>query len=523
MSELDPIRLEIFRSLFTSVAEEMGATLMRSASSPNIKERRDYSCAIFNEDGALVAQGEHMPVHLGSMPLSVQHALNEISFYPGDIVVLNDPFHGGTHLPDITMIAPVFFPEKDTPIFFVANRAHHADVGGISAGSMPLATEIYQEGQIIPPVKWVGRGEPNTDLQKLFLRNVRTPGERFEDLAAQEASLNVGLRRLHELVDRHGAETIHNFMRQVLEYSEQLMQQELQAIQDGSYTAADYLDDDGITEEPIRIECTITIKAGKARVDFTGSELQVRGSLNAVHAITYSATVYCFRCMALSAIPVNDGCFRPLEIITPPGSVVNAERPAAVAGGNVETAQRIVDVVLRALSQAVPNRIPAASQGTMNNLAVGGITEHGDPFSYYETIAGGMGGRPTKDGIDGIHTHMTNTMNTPIETLEIAYPLRIEEYRLRGNSGGSGKFRGGDGIVRKIRVLADCSLTFLGERRIFAPYGLQGGHAGLQGMNLLERDGRLKKLPGKFIRQLNPGDALIVETPGGGGFGGDDG
>lgn len=518
MAELDPIRLEIFRSLFTSVAEEMGATLMRSASSPNIKERRDYSCAIFNGDGALIAQGEHMPVHLGSMPLSVQQALEDMSFNPGDIVALNDPFRGGTHLPDITMIAPVFLDEQDDPAFFVANRAHHADVGGMSAGSMPLATEIYQEGQIIPPVKWVSGGEPNEDLQEYFLNNVRTPDERSEDLAAQEASLGVGIRRLNELVKRYGFEIIRNFMIQVLDYSEELMRQELQRIPDGTYPATDYLDDDGVSDEPIRIECTITIDEGKATIDFSGSEPQVRGSLNAVYAITYSATVYCFRCMAESDIPVNDGCFRPLEVRTPEKSAVNAERPAAVAGGNVETSQRIVDVVLRALSQAAPDRIPAASQGTMNNLAIGGARKNGEPFTYYETIAGGMGARPFRKGIDGIHTHMTNTMNTPIEALEIAYPLRIEEYRFREDSGGSGKFHGGDGIVRKIRSLRECAVTFLSERRIFAPYGLQGGHAGFQGMNMLERDGHLHKLPAKFNRELRAGDALIIETPGGGGY-----
>lgn len=518
MAELDPIRLEIFRSLFTSVAEEMGANLMRAASSANIKERRDYSCAIFNHQGELVAQGEHMPVHLGSMPLSVQAALEQLNFQAGDVAILNDPYQGGTHLPDITMIAPVCLPGEEPPLFYVANRAHHADVGGMSAGSMPLATEIYQEGQIIPPVKWVDAGTPNTDLQNSLLKNVRTPDERREDLAAQQAALKVGNKRILELMDRYGKETIHHFMRQVNDYSETLMRKELREIPDGIYRAVDYLDDDGVTEDPVKIYCTITIDGDDAEIDFAGSSRQVQGSLNAVFAITYSATVYCFRSLAQSNIPVNDGCFRPLHIIAPDRSVVNAAQPAAVAGGNVETSQRIVDVVFRALAQAAPDRVPAASQGTMNNLAIGGIGEDGKPFSYYETIAGGMGARPTKPGIDAIHTHMTNTMNTPIEALEIAFPMRVLEYRIKEFSGGLGKHRGGHGIVRSIELLTNCAVTLLSDRRIFSPYGLQEGGTGFQGLNLLVRDGSLHKLPSKFNRQLLKGDIITIETPGGGGY-----
>ncbi|MCF7805066.1 MAG: hydantoinase B/oxoprolinase family protein [Candidatus Marinimicrobia bacterium] len=520
MPQLDPVRLEIFRSLFSSVAEEMGATLMRSASSPNIKERRDYSCAIFNGNGELIAQGEHMPVHLGSMPLSVQAAIDEMEFEPGDVVLLNDPFRGGTHLPDLTMIMPVFIEVSEEPTFFMANRAHHADVGGMSPGSMPVSTEIYQEGQIIPPVKWRAAGDLNDDLQRTLLANVRTPVERKEDLAAQEASLKVGAKRTRELTKRYGLGVVQNFMTQVLDYSDTLMRKELEEIPDGTYIAEDYLDDDGSTAEPVKIRCTIRIDEDTADVDFSGSAPQVRGSLNAVSAITFSATVYCFRCMAENDIPVNEGCFRPLTVIAPKGTVVNATRPAAVAGGNVETSQRIVDVVLKALSRAVPERIPAASQGTMNNVAIGGTDNNGEPFGYYETIAGGMGARPSKDGISGIHNHMTNTMNTPIEALETSYPFRITEYRFRDFTGGTGTYRGGDGIIRSLQVLCDCSVTVLSERRIFSPYGLQGGNTGFQGLNILTRkDGNMEGMPSKFNIQLRAGDVLTIETPGGGGYG----
>jgi len=519
MSSLDPIRLEIFRSLFTAVAEEMGATLMRSASSPNIKERRDYSCAIFTGAGDLVAQGEHMPVHLGSMPLSVRAALETVNFREGDIVILNDPYRGGTHLPDITMIAPVFMGGTPGPAFFVANRAHHADVGGMSAGSMPLATEIYQEGQIIPPLKWVDAGTPNRALEAFLLNNVRTPEERREDLAAQTASLKVGTQRIRDLVARYGIDTIRSFMTQVMDYSEQLMRRELEAMPDGTYTARDQLDDDGVSEGPVDIRCGITIDGDTVTVDFTGSAPQVRGSLNAVYAITYSATVYCFRALASVRIPVNAGCFRPLQVTAPEGTAVNARAPAAVAGGNVETSQRIVDVVFKALSEALPDRVPAASQGTMNNLAVGGVDEEGQPFGYYETIAGGMGARPGKPGISGIHTHMTNTMNTPVEALEITYPMRIVEYRLRENSGGAGAYAGGDGILRAMQFLTEAEVTVLSERRRFAPYGLRGGQPGQPGRNILETEGKTQKMPAKFSLHCRAGDILRIETPGGGGYG----
>ena len=519
MTELDPVRLEIFRSLFTAVAEEMGGTLMRSASSPNIKERRDYSCAIFTGEGALVAQGEHMPVHLGSMPLSVKTAIKEVDIRPGDIVILNDPYKGGTHLPDITMIAPVYVAKDDSPAFYVANRAHHADVGGMSAGSMPLATEIYQEGQIIPPLKWISSGTPNKEFAALFLNNVRTPQERREDLAAQTASLKIGNERLLELVERYGLAEIRKFMARVMDYSEQLMRKELKAIPDGKYLAQDYLDDDGISDESVKIQCTLQIDGMNAVVDFTGSAPQVKGSLNAVYAITYSATVYCFRALAGTPVPVNEGCFRPLTVHAPEGTVVNARAPAAVAGGNVETSQRIVDVVFRAFADAIPDRVPAASQGTMNNLAIGGQEESGASFGYYETIAGGMGARPDKPGIAGIHTHMTNTMNTPIEALEITYPMRITEYHLRDGSGGDGEQRGGDGLVRAIQLLTDASVTLLSERRKIAPYGLRGGSPGQCGRNTLHSEGQVKALPSKCNISVRTGDIIRIETPGGGGYG----
>lgn len=516
---IDPVRLTIFRSLFSAVAEEMGATLMRSASSPNIKERRDYSCAVFTGEGELVAQGEHMPVHLGSMPLSVRSALNALEFQSGDRVILNDPFRGGTHLPDITLIAPVFVQGGEAPAFFVANRAHHADVGGMSAGSMPLATEIFQEGIVIPPVKWIETGQPNRALQEMFYRNVRTPVERREDLAAQTASLDLGANRLKELVERYSLEQIRRFMIQVCDYSERLMQGQIGGIPDGEYTAVDYLDDDGVGSGPVRIECRIRVAGNEVEVNFEGTDQQVEGSLNAVYAITYSATVYCFRAIADEEIPVNSGCFRPITVKAPEGTLVNAVEPAAVAGGNVETSQRTVDVVLNALSKAMPGEIPAASQGTMNNLAIGGTLENGEAFGYYETIAGGMGARPHKAGLSGIHTHMTNTMNTPVEALESVYPFRIKKYSFRDGSGGPGRHRGGNGLVRELQVLRNAGVTMLSDRRTIRPYGLEGGGEGSAGRNSLIQSGEIQQLPSKFQRRLSPGDILRIETPGGGGYG----
>lgn len=514
----DPIKLEIFKSLFISIAEEMGITLRRTAFSPNIKERRDYSCAIFDGKGRLVAQGDHMPVHLGSMPMSVRKAIEAVTLEPGDVVALNDPYEGGTHLPDVTLVSAVYVGER--PFFYVANRAHHADIGGMSAGSMPLSTEIFQEGLRIPPIKLYERGQLNTSVMRLILANVRTPVEREGDLTAQLAANRTGERRLREMIAKYGEEEVAFYMRELYAYAERMVRARLAMIPDGDYVAEEYLDDDGITDAPVPIRVRISIRGDSALVDFTGSAPQTRGNVNAVYAITLSAVYYVFRAITGGDIPANAGVLAPITVTAPEGTVVNAVFPAPVAAGNVETSQRLVDVLLKALAPALPEIIPAASSGTMNNLTLGGIDPRtGAPFAYYETIAGGMGASPQSDGDSGVHTHMTNSLNTPIEALEYALPVRVRRYSLRPGSGGRGRHRGGDGIIREIEFLTDAEVAILSERRRFAPYGLHGGEPGRPGENILVSDGVEYRLPGKVNLRVRKGDVISIRTPGGGGWG----
>jgi N-methylhydantoinase B len=516
----DPIRLEVFKHLFSAIPEEMGAVLRKSSFSPNIKERRDFSCALFNAQGAMISQAAHIPVHLGSMPLSVEAAIRSFpsSLEPGDVIILNDPFLGGTHLPDITLVSPVFLDRL--LIGFVANRAHHADVGGMTPGSMPIAREIYQEGLIIPPIKLFSAGVLSQSVLDLILANVRTPKERSGDIWAQIASNQRGAARLLELTAHYGLQEVNLYMRQLLAYSEKLTRNLLSRIPDGVYSFEDALDDDGISARPVPIRVSITIQSDRAVVDFTGSAPQQAGSLNAVYAITLSAVYYVFRCLIGLDAPNNSGCLVPIQVIAPPGSVVNALKPAPVAGGNVETSQRIVDVLLGALAQAVPHSIPAASQGTMNNLTIGGWdAEKHRPFAYYETIGGGMGARPGAPGPSALHSHMTNTLNTPVEALEYAYPLRVLRYEIRQGSGGVGRFPGGDGIRRDIQVLTDAQVTLLTERRVGRPYGMCGGEPGVSGQNYLISKDEEKSLPGKGTFPLSAGDIISIRTPGGGGYG----
>ena len=549
----DPIELEVFKNLYHSIAEEMGAALRRTSFSPNIKERRDYSCAVFDSQGQVIAMGDHMPVHLGSMPRSVAAAIEQCSLEPGDMVMLNDPFRGGTHLPDITLVMPVYVkevkaggqecPPHTEPDFYVASRAHHADVGGTYPGSMGPCREIYQEGFRIPPVKIMRAGKLVPDVLALLLSNVRTPEEREGDLGAQIAACQTGAQRLREICARYGIARTKKAAANLLDYSEDLMRAFLTSIPPGDYQAVDFLDDDGVDATPVKIAVTIRVSAlsGKkpsavetrltksrrkhpasaVTIDFTSSDPQVQGAVNAVEAITYSACLYVFRCLLREDVPATAGLMRPIRVIAPSGTVVNAKPPAALAGGNVETSQRIVDVLLRALSHAIPDRIPAAASGTMNNLTIGGIDPRsGGPFAYYETIAGGMGARPTKDGVSGVHTHMTNSLNTPAEALEHAYPLRLRQYSLRSKSGGSGLHGGGDGIVRDIEVLTDSQVTLLADRRTRGPYGLSGGASGAPGRTvILRNDGSQEELPSKTSTRLRSGDRVRVETPGGGGWG----
>lgn len=511
---INPIELEVFKNRFRSICEEMGAVLCRSSFSPNIKERQDFSCALFDREGNLVAQAAHIPVHLGSMPLSVRAALQAFALQKGDMVILNDPYFGGTHLPDITLVQPVFLGGEKTPTFFAANRAHHSDVGGQSPGSMPLATHLDKEGVIIPPTLFQKGGRRNEKWLRDFLSKVRNPRDRQADLLAQLSANLIGVKRLEELSRQAGKAKVLAAMRAYQRYEEKITRRALRRIPPGRYAFHDFLDDDGFGPHPVKIAAVIHVEKGRVTVDLSPSAPQVRGPLNATRAITLSAVAYVFRCVVLALTGEDCLSLRPIKLKTRTGTVVDSKYPAPVAGGNVETSQRIVDVLLGALAKALPQWIPAASQGTMNNVALGG-----KGFTYYETLAGGMGGRPTAPGEDAIHTHMTNTLNTPMEALESELPLQITAYRIRRNSGGGGRHRGGHGLVREYRFLTDTQLSLLTERRRFAPYGLKGGKPGKKGRNVLIRRGKKITLPGKVELRVEKDDRLRIETPGGGGFG----
>ncbi len=558
--KFDPTTLEIYRALYTSVAEEMGLVLRRTAFSPNIKERRDYSCAVFDHAGRVVAQGDHMPVHLGSMPMAVAAALRETQIARGDVVIVNDPFNGGTHLPDVTLVMAVGsgqravgskkqkhvgkshetdvisdagsrrpLPTAHQPLFYVANRAHHADIGGATPGSMGMATDVYGEGLRIPPVHLVRGGRVCADVMRLLMANMRVERERRADFEAQIGSLKTGAARLLEIVERSGAREAREYAAHLIAYSSRVMRACINEIPDGVYEAEDALDDDGVSDKEVILRVRVTIKGERASVDFTGSAPQVAGPVNAVEAITVSAVSYVFRCLiGAEDVPASAGLMEPIEVFAPERTIVNAAHPASVAGGNVETSQRIVDVLFKALAHALPGRIPAASQGTMNNLTIGGTdTRDGGSreFTYYETVAGGMGGRAASDGVSAVHTHMTNSLNTPAEALEYAYPLRVRRYAIRKNSGGTGARRGGCGVVREIETLVAARVSLLADRRVRPPYGIAGGADASVGRDVIIRrrredgDDAEERIASKGSWELAPGDRVRIETPGGGGHG----
>jgi len=519
---LDPAEIAIIGHALHSVAVEMGAALRRTAFSPNIKERRDYSSAVFSSEGDMIAMGDDMPVHLGSMPMSVAAVLADLRLARGDVALLNDPYRGGTHLPDITMVAPVFLPGRSRAAFYVANRAHHADVGGMYPGSMGPCHEIAQEGIRIPPVKLMHGGKMDTQLLATILANVRTPKEREGDLTAQLGACRIGAMRMIELVERFGYARLLDGVCAMLAGSDRLMRSVLALLPTGEWTAEDVLDDDGVISGPIVIRVRITIdpKRRRAVVDLAGTDPQVPGSINAVYAITWSAVFYVFRCLLPPGAIATAGLMRPVRVLAPEGSIVNARPPAAVAGGNVETSQRIVDALMRALASALPDRIPAASSGTMNNLTIGGIDpRNGQPYTYYETIAGGHGASSQSSGASGHHAHMTNSLNTPVEALEYAYPFQMIRYSIRRDSGGAGKHHGGDGIVRELELLADAQMTLLADRRANQPWGLSGGATAAPGRATIIRNNTVEKLPGKCTRGLQAGTRIRIESPGGGGWG----
>jgi N-methylhydantoinase B len=518
----DGVTLALYQGLFAACAEEMGATLTRTSHSPNIKERLDFSCAVFDGEGRLVAQAAHIPVHLGSMPKAVEAALALAPFAPGDTVVLNDPFAGGTHLPDVTLVTPVFLPGGRAPDFLVASRAHHADIGGGAPGSMPLAREVYEEGLRIPPVFLTRRGRLEDGVLRLVLANVRTAEERLADLQAQLGAQATGVRRLQALAARRGRGELRRAAAGLMDHAERCVRAGLRALPRGSWRFEDHLDDDGLGHGPIRIAVRLTLGGGRVVLDLTGSDPQTAGPVNAVAAVTRAACAYVVRCVLGGDFPVNDGAFRPIEVRTRPGTVVDAVPPAAVAAGNVETSQRIVDAVLGAFARALPGRIPAASAGTMNNLLIGGTDPRsGRAFSYYETLGGGHGAGPDGEGASAMQVHMTNTRNTPVESLEHAYPLEVVGVRIRRGSGGRGRWRGGEGIERTLRLLAPARVTLIAERRRRRPYGLAGGGEGGRGEAEVRRSERVRaeRMPGKFVVDLPEGAVLTVRSPGGGGYG----
>ncbi|QIN81964.1 hydantoinase B/oxoprolinase family protein [Rubrobacter tropicus] len=508
--KLDPVTLSVLASALSGVAEEMGAVLIRGAYSSNIKERRDCSTALFDAHGNMVAQAEHIPVHLGAMPEAVR-AVMARDPKPGDVFAINDPYSGGTHLPDITLVSPVSF--DGGIVGYAVTRAHHSDVGGMRPGSMPSdSREIFQEGIIIPPVRLVEDGEYVPDVLDLLLANVRTPGLRRGDLRAQIAANNVADERVNELIERRGKDVVLAAFEEVVLYAEKRSREAIRGLPDGVHAAEDFMEGDGSTDEDIPIKASVRIEGDTMTVDFSGTADQVRGNINCPLPVTRSACFFALRVLLPKDIPANAGTYVPLSIKAPEGSLVNAAYPAAVVAGNVETSNRIADTVLAALSGFAPGRIPAQGQGTMNNTIIGGVRGN---WTYYETIGGGQGASSRGPGPSGVHVGMSNTLNTPIEAFELEYPMRVTRYEILHDSGGAGRHRGGDGVVRSIKVLEPASLSLLTDRRRHAPRGTEGGGPGNVGRNLLNGE----ELPPKTSRELEEGDVVTVETPGGGGYG----
>src|SRR5918994_1319621 len=508
MGRLDPVTLSVLASALARGAEEMGTVLVRGSYSSNIKERRDCSTALFDERGLMVAQAEHMPVHLGAMPEAVA-AIMDRDPEPGDVFAINDPYSGGTHLPDVTLVSPVAYEGKI--IAYAVTRAHHSDVGGMRPGSMPSdSREIYQEGLIIPPVRLVRGGDYVGDVLDLLLANVRTPDLRRGDLRAQIAANNIAEERVGELIERRGKDTILSAFEEVISYAEKRTREAIRDLPVGKHGAEDFMEGDGIVDEDIPIKATVEITGDAITIDFEGTAEQVRGNVNCPLPVTRSACYFALRVLLPKDIRANAGTYAPLEIKAPEGSLVNAKSPSAVVAGNVETSNRIADTVLAAFSGFAPETIPAQGQGTMNNLLIGG-----PGWTYYETIGGGQGASKKGPGPSGVHVGMSNTLNTPVEAFELEYPMRVERYELIYGSGGEGEHRGGDGIVRAVRVLEPASLSLLTDRRRHGPRGVDGGEPGRVGRNLLNDE----DLAPKVSRELEAGDVVTVETPGGGGYG----
>ena len=508
---MNAIELSLFSSRIAAICDEMGAVLQRSAFSPNIKDRLDFSCAVFDVDGELCAQAAHIPVHLGSMAYAMKYIVSEVDWAPGDMLILNDPYLGGTHLPDVTMIAPVFV-DSDLKAF-VANRAHHADIGAATPGSMPISHTLDQEGLLIPPSLLIRHGKLDELLMQSFMDAVSSPVQSNGDFTAQISANQLGVQRLQALIQLTVGETFDTALIELNDYAERLANSTLITIPRGEYCFTDVMDDDGMGNENIPITVKLIVDEKNIVVDFAGTAEQVNGNINCSLSVAAAAVYYVFRCLMPSQTPACAGSFRRLKIQAPEGCLLNARRPAAVAAGNVETSTRVVDVVMGALTKAIPEKMAAASQGSMNNVAMGG--RGAKSWDYYETIGGGSGGHRLGNGLSAIQTHMTNTLNTPIESLESHYPLRITRYGIRNDSAGQGEHRGGEGIIREYEFLSPAKVTLLTERRTVSPWGLLGGEPGGAGQNLLNG----KQLPPKVSLQVKPGDRLTIMTPGGGGYG----
>jgi len=503
----DALSLAVWSSAFATIAEEMGSVLIRGSLSPNIRERRDASCALFDARGQMIAQAAHIPVHLGALPESVR-AVRALGPQPGDVFLLNSPWAGGSHLPDLTMVEAIAI--NDEIVGFAVVRAHHADVGGMSPGSMPQgATELVQEGLVLPPVRLIRRGVQDDELLALVLANVRTPDERRGDLAAQRAACAAGAAGWRNLIARHGRDAVERAGTSLLDYAERRAVARLTPLEGASSVAEDILEGDGVSEDPVPLKVSLKVQGGGLHLDFTGSSPMVRGNVNCPIQVTRAAALFVLRALLDDDVPTNDGIARAIHITTPDNCCVAARSPAAVAAGNVEMSQRLTDLLFAALAAAGVD-VPAQGQGTMNNVTFGGAG-----WTFYETLGGGQGASARGDAPSAVHVGMSNTRNTPIESLEHAYPIIIERYALRAGSGGAGAHRGGEGVIRRYRVLEPCTVTLLTERRQRAPRGAKGGGDAQVGENLLNGE----PLPAKCRRQLRAGDVLEIRTPGGGGYG----
>lgn len=517
--QLDPVTLEILKGQFRAITDEMGVALQKASYSPNIKTRKDHTCSLFDARLEMVAQTAHQIGHLGAFPYIIKTTMREHrveDLRPGDQIIVNDPYRGGTHIPDIIMLAPIFVGDRLWG--YVANLAHHTDVGGMTPGSMPgNATEIYQEGLRIPSVKLFRAGELQQDILKLILANVRMPEERKGDLAAQVAANNLGARRVVQLAERYGFDTLSAYATELIAYAERRMRAELARIPDGEYVGVDYLDNDGVDDEPVRIAVRIIKRGDSLTLDFSDSAPQRRGPTNCTYYQTMSLVMYTLRCLTDPDIPQNEGIYKPVRLIVPEGRALNAQFPAAVAAG-WEISRRTIDAICRALQPVLPDRVPAGSNGAMNQFSFGGRRLDGSHYAYYETHGGGFGARPTKDGMDGVHS-VSNTLNTPVEELELCYPLVVRRYALRVGSEGAGRYRGGLGLTRELEFLTDATLSVISDREVHRPWGIAGGHDAAGSDFAVISGGERRRLGTKAVTHLRAGDRLIINTAGGGGFG----